>query len=241
VRGFVLVLALALSLSACFAPKAVSPMPIDTFGSVDGNHMVIMFPGYGDRASTFRERDFFSVAEDHEKAFGEALFVATDAHLGYYLDKSLPERIEQDVLQQFPDRDRLTLLGVSMGGMGASLIASMHTEKVDRVILFAPYLGGKRFLKRIRNDDFETRKRDSLRVQGLLKAWRFLVKDAAETGAEVVVLYGESDRLSDGIELLAAKAPHVRMISREGGHGWATWTPLWNTYLAEQKAAVGVP
>lgn len=235
---YLLLLSLLLLLPACLMPKAVAPMPVDLFNSsTNGDQMVIMFPGYGDRAGTFREYDFFETLLKNEPAFADTLFVATDAHIGYYRSRSLPKRIEEDVLARFPQRQKLTLLGVSMGGMGASIIASMHSEQVERLILFAPYLGGKRFLKRIAADQLQPTPDDSLRERGLLKAWRFLIEDAATTGAEITVLYGESDRLAAGIELLAEKAPHVKLISREGGHGWATWTPLWQTYLQQQTTS----
>lgn len=235
-RSGILLTCLLLVAPGCIVPKATAPMPIDTHRPRgQSHHLAILFPGYGDRLGTFRQHDFFSLVDQHPGAFANALMVETDAHIGYYRTRSLPERVERDILQRFPDQQNLTLIGASMGGMGASIVASFNPDRVERLILFAPYLGGRRVLKRVKADDLQPRKGDSLRVQGLLKAWRFLVEDAAQTGAEITVLYGTSDRLAGAIELLAAKAPHVKVITREGGHGWATWTPLWQTYLQQQS------
>ena len=68
-----------------------------------------------------------------------ALLAVLDAHVGYYLDRNLVERVESAVIA--PARRagcrRTWMLGISLGGLGALLCARAIPE-VERVILLAP-------------------------------------------------------------------------------------------------------
>ncbi len=58
-----------------------------------GKSLIVMLPGRGDRAESFRTAGFLDTAADH--AFD---VIAVDAHLGYYKERNLIPRLHNDVI-----------------------------------------------------------------------------------------------------------------------------------------------
>lgn len=200
--------------------------------------LVVMLPGRFDRPQDF-VREGLVADLKQQRADVDVLMV--DAHLGYYLDRSVLVRLRQDVIR--PARrqgyKQVWLAGISLGGFGALGYTARHGQEegseIDGVLALAPYLGSddvidamataggaRRWLKssqRLRANELE---------QDL---WHWLAEPPA--GAPPVFLgFGRADRMNDAHRLAAGLLPTGRVMQVEGGHDWAPWRSLWQQWLA---------
>jgi len=199
-----------LPLSGCIGlPPTENPIPaIETAGAGSrADTLVIMLPGRGDRAVTFIDQGFQREGERH--GFDT---IAVDAHLGYYVNRSLLPRLHEDIVlpAKAAGYRHIWLLGVSMGGYGSLLYAAGHPDEIDSVILLAPYLGDAKLVQEIeaagglaswsgRSEGFEDYETG---------VWTWLREATnGNSGATVILGYGLSDRLTGvyGLLLIASK------------------------------------
>jgi pimeloyl-ACP methyl ester carboxylesterase len=235
-RFRLLVITLPLLLAGCFG-MAPTQVPIPTIETSDiagkNDTLVVMLPGRGDRVDVFIREGFQLAGEQH--GFDT---VAVDAHFGYYMQRSLIDRLHEDIVA--PARDtgyrNIWLLGISMGGLGTLLYAAEYPEQVDGVILLAPFLGDRDAIGAIVESG--TLADWNGEADGLkdyeVKAWSW-IRDA-RTGSEktpLVLGYGLSDGMAEGYEQLVDFMMPSSVYTLEGGHKWTTWRPLWETIAAE--------
>ncbi len=201
--------------------------------------LLVMMPGMLDIPDDFLRNGF---VEDATAASRRCDVVMLDAHFGYYRDGTLRRQVAADVLFLADQRgyEEIWLVGISMGGMGALLVAQEHPELVDGVVLLAPFLGEEDLVTSIERagglaaweapadaDPYDDEEYDDA-----LWAW---LKGYARGDAAMPALYvgvGTEDRLRPGIGLLAAHLPPERHGQTAGGHEWATWRVLWRRLLA---------
>jgi len=155
--------------------------------------------------------------------------VAADAHLGYYRNRSVVRRLAADLLTPPNARTyrETWVSGISLGGLGGLILAKDEPERVQGLIVLAPYLGPDQLIAEIeaagglanwtprREGDFE----------GI---WVWLKGYA--TGAARPPLYlafGASDRYANGHRVLARVLPADHVLTAAGGHDWPTWRALW--------------
>lgn len=231
--------ALISALAAC-APAVrpvVTPIPMRIHGNAaTAQHIYILLPGVRDDLDSFQRKGFIDIARGKSRGRERAAFVAVDAHLGYYRDKSVQRRILKEVVGQFPGK-RLTLVGISLGGLGALATARRNPALFDQVVLIAPFLGRPELIKRIRRwtgppptNGFD---------KEIVAIWRWLSNGAA--GMRITLLYGRGDRFRADYEALAERTLAVSFHNIEGGHNWRTWNALWRQWLtrtAGKRAAV---
>ena len=139
-----------------------APLPMKKIIEVDRSDakcLVVLLPGAGDHAKTFREQGFIDLLTGS----GASLeVVAADATMGYYYRGIAAERIEADVIapvRSLPRRadQKVWLIGPSMGGFGSMHYAE-RVGHVDGVLAIAPYLGDASIA-------------DEVQRAGGLKAW----------------------------------------------------------------------
>lgn len=220
------------ALSGCFGiPPTEEPLPsIDTAnGGARSETVIIMLPGRGDRADAFIREGFEQAGAVH--GFDT---IATDAHFGYYMKRSLLPRLHEDIV--LPAREagykNVWLLGISMGGFGSLLYASENPDLIDGVILLAPYLGERTSLEEIAAsgglqqwDSSGSRMEDHE-----IGIWSWL-RDA---DTPVILGYGESDGMAEGYrQVMSGVLEPSSIYTLEGGHKWTTWKPLWERIAAE--------
>ena len=106
-----------------------------------------MLPGRSDDPEDLVEEGLSQILQQNEE---HADIWIVDAHLGYYVSRTLIERLHTDVI--LPARRsgyaRIHLLGISMGGLGALLYARQHADSIDSLLLVAPFLGMRTSLKK---------------------------------------------------------------------------------------------
>ena len=232
-------IALGAMLSGCIslAPAAPTEVPLPSIATVASparsDTLVVMLPGYGDRADVFIREGF------HQS--GERLgfdTVAVDAHLGYYRERNLLDRLHEDIV--LPARqagyDEIWFLGISMGGLGSLLYASEHPDQVDGVILLAPFLGARKAIREVaESGPLESWDGQSSRMEEHEIAIWSWIRDATR-GPEptpLVLGYGEDDRMAKGYERLLDVIQPAGVYTADGGHKWTTWGPLWDQIVTD--------
>ncbi len=229
-RRITLVVAAFLSGCAFLRPAKV-PMPSLRYpGAPAGDRLLLLLPGRGDRNQDFERRGFVAMARS---AGVTADIVAADAHLGYYRNRSVAHRLAADLLTPPSGSTYRTawVAGISLGGLGGLLLARDEPDRVQGLVVLAPYLGPDPLIAEIesagglgswtprREGDFED-------------VWVWLKGYA--TGAPRPPLYlafGESDRYASAHRALARVLPPDHVLIAAGGHDWPTWRVLWERAL----------
>jgi len=236
--------ALAVFLSGCFGLRPTS-VPVESLTlaeSPSADCLLVLMPGRGDRPQRYAENDFARIALANG---AEADVVALDTHLGYYRDKSVADRLDEDVVAPALERgQKVWLGGISLGGLGSLLYLARKRGEVEGVILLSPYLGEGKVL-------------DEIEAAGSLAAWEppqldpapdkppegqevwqrlwiFLQQSLENPDSPPIYLaYGDDDRLARAHRLLARELPEAQVVVLEGGgHDWETWVPLWEELMA---------
>jgi pimeloyl-ACP methyl ester carboxylesterase len=231
---------LFLAFAACYrVPPATVPMRTVRYDLPGSDHrcLVVFLHGRGDRPEDFARHGFV----DRLRASGARCdAVAADSHLGYFADRSMGRRLEEDVVApaHAAGYREIWLVGISLGGLGALIHESEHPGGVSGIVLIAPYLGEGEPIAEIAvtggaarwtppaspaPDDFTRR------------LWTFLKATYATPGRAAVPVYlgyGRSDRFAAGQRLLADLLPPGRVTTTPGGHRWGPWEALWKAFLA---------
>lgn len=221
-----------LAWAAC-ARLRPTPVPLRTLDlSPPGveKTLVVFLPGRRDSPEDFRRYRFAEIARE---AGGRADFVAVDAHPGYYFNKTIVDRLREDVFAPARRRyERVWLVGISIGGTGSLLYSDLHPKDVDGIVLLAPFLGAEPVIEEIEkggglrswvppppdgSDDFERR------------LWTFLQRNERQGEGSIPVYlgWGERDRFARANALLGRGLPEGRTFRAPGGHDWKAWTALW--------------
>jgi pimeloyl-ACP methyl ester carboxylesterase len=204
--------------------------------------LIVWLPGRGDTLQAFAENGLVDLLRERDLPVD---VVVTEAHLGYYADRSLQTRIEQDILGPAAPRGyrHVWFVGDSMGGLGTLLYASTHPGVVRGIVLLGPYLGAKQISQEVAKS-------------GGLDAWHPLppapaewerqiwewLRDRAMAGSasipQVWLGYGLQDRFAYEQGVLAKALPGDRVIAISGGHDWKTWREAFRQLL-DQGAFMG--
>jgi hypothetical protein len=194
--------------------------------------LLVMLPGSYSLPEEFQSEGFVHIARAQHVA-ADVLLV--DAHMGYYRNRSVIDRLAEDVVG--PARARgyrqIWLVGISLGSVGAMLYADAHPEDVDGIVLIAPYLGEKSTANEIKMAGGLSQWPSPAVTPGDLDAilWRFLKgQTAGPSTAKTLPIflgYGEQDRFRDSAEVLRAALPASHVFTAPGGHDWPAWRAVW--------------
>ena len=224
----------ALAFAGCslFLRSTPSPIPTQRTQSSAATRtetLVIFLPGRGGSPGEFERKGFVQTLRD---AGVNVDTVSVDAHLGYYYNRSVIERLQADVIQPARKQGyrRIVVVGISLGGLGALLNERDQPGTVDAIVVLAPYLGRKDALfDRIAEAGGPAvwaRGRDPQAGTIEEQAWTFLGTHATEL-PPTWLLWGERDRYARGHRLLATLLPKERVRTIDGAHDWPTWSALW--------------
>lgn len=208
----------------------------------DGNRaLLVMLPGVGIGADEFGERGL--VASVHDRGLPIDV-VATRPSLDHYLDGTIAAELHRAIVEPALRQGytRLWFLGVSLGGMGALLYATVHGALVEGVVLLAPFLGTQGTVAELAEAgglaSWPAGASTATASERQMLVWlqRFLSR--APLRPALYLGYGRDDRFAVGHRLLAERLPTARVVTADGGHDWETWATLWRRVLdAEPFAA----
>jgi pimeloyl-ACP methyl ester carboxylesterase len=225
-----------LTLAAC-VPAATVPIKTVSFQrspKSERRSLVVLLPGRGDTVLSYREQ---GLVEMLTRRGGAVDVLGVEAHVGYYRERNLPQRLREDVILPAKAegyRD-IWMVGISMGGLGALLYDTAYPGDLAGLFLLAPYLGDGTLLKEIAGSGGLTGWRDE--AQGSLtldrEIWRTLREYVTGTkGAGRVFLgYGADDRFAASDSVFGAVLPARQVATAPGGHDWTTWRTLWPLLL----------
>ncbi len=232
---------LAAALSSCHpVPPATVPMRTvryDLPGS-DRRCLVVLLHGRGDRPEDFARHGFLARLRERGARCDA---VAPNAHLGYFLDRSLGRRLEEDVVA--PARAagyrEIWMVGISLGGLAALVHEREHPGEVAGIVLIAPYLGEGPAIAEIAAAGGAARWTPPATFAAddfVRPLWAYLKSSYASPGGGTTAppLYlglGKSDRFGAAQRLLADLLPPERVTTVPGGHRWAPWEELWRRFL----------
>ena len=232
---------LAISLAGCGVWRPVSvPMaslPEPARCATPADTLLVMLPGSFARPEEFVREGFVLAVRERRLAVD---MVLVDAHLGYYSDRSIIDRLQADIVA--PARARgyrsVWLVGISVGAFGAMIYTQAQPEGITGIVALGPYLGKRSVTEQVRAAGGLARWQAP---GGVLAAdeidlilWRWLQGARADGGAAPVPLYlgyGLADRFLADDELLAAALPAGRVLTAAGGHDWPVWLTLWQRML----------
>jgi pimeloyl-ACP methyl ester carboxylesterase len=210
-------------------------MPSIAISGPDSSHevLLIMLPGRGDRASTFITNGFQEASE----RYGFDM-IAADAHFGYFRERNLVERLHADIVLPAikAGYKKIWLLGISAGGFGSILYASQYPDQIDGVILLAPFLGEREAIDElVAGGGLATWSADESKLRDYeIAIWSWFNKVTSEPNKKPLILgYGKSDHLAGTYGVLLEAMDSSSVYTREGGHKWATWKPLWDDISAD--------
>ena len=242
IRRWLLAGALPLLLGGCGLWRAAK-VPMDSTLSkspctAHADTLLVLLPGAYSHPDEFVREGFLTALDERRLAVD---VLRADAHLGYYNNGTIFERLQQDVIA--PARVQgyraIWILGISVGGLGALGYAQMHPGEIAGIVALAPYLGERLTSTEIANAGGLARWRAPAGPlpddKGEQRLWRWLQRYGTDArGPDLPPLYlgyGLSDRFEFSHRLLAAVLPPERVFTTEGGHDWPPWRRLWRSML----------
>lgn len=197
-------------------------------------HLLVLLSGRGASLDYFETHHWVEIAQQFTDDYD---FVAPYAHYGYYMTRQLIPRLREDII--LPARKAgyatISLAGISMGGLGALLYSERYPEDVDRLYLFAPFLGNDDVLQQIRDDGGLThwQLREADRDDWNYSLWNWIAQLTTDPQkrAKLFLGYGDNDRLK-GHDLLAQSLISDHVVNIAGRHDDDTFARLWEIMLS---------
>lgn len=236
-------------LGGCALPRRPVTTPIerlvDPAPGGTARELLVMLPGAYDTPRDLAAQDFVGAVRRRGAASLEMQLV--DAHVGYYTERSVTDRLRQDVLAPAGRAGvaQVWLAGISIGGFGALLTArdaeadpAPASPPVAGLLLLAPYLGPRRLVAEIVAAGslaaWDARPGDTDEPERRLWRWlqARLAPGAAVPAPPIWLGFGRDDRFAAGHRLLAGALPPERVFEVDGGHDWAPWREAWGRMLA---------
>lgn len=234
----------ALALSGCLFRPGPATAPMRTLeipgGSPESGCLMILLPGRGDTPEHFVRNGF---PEDLRRAGSRCVLLGVDAHLGYYYDKSVVNRLEEDVIAPARARgfEKIWLVGISLGGFGSLLYTKDHPGEIAGIVAIAPFLGDRELTDEIAEaggvESWTPRKsyeKDFLAFWTWLKGYRSTTTGVDAEHPPLFLVYGEGDRFARPNGLLADLLPGDHVYRVRGGHTWAAWRRGWDAFLESE-------
>lgn len=199
--------------------------------------LLVLLPGRYSSIDEFVSKGMVSAVRERRIA---ADVMLVDAHMGYYNNGTILERLEADVFgpARAAGYRSVWLVGVSLGGLGTVLHEEALPGSIAGMVLIAPYLGEREALASIEAGGLRAWKapagplpKDPMEP----RIWRWLQAGASAPAPALPPIYlgyGTEDRFLYSHRLLATALPPGRAFTTPGGHDWPEWRRLWQQVLA---------
>lgn len=232
-----------LVLTGCSVLMRDTPVPIPTLmrpvsSTGRTETLVVFLPGRGDTMADYERAGIITTLRE---AGVKADAIIVDAHLGYYYQRTVVERLHADVFHPAREKGyrRIVLVGVSLGGLGGLLGEHDRPGSVDALVLLGPFLGEDNALF----DRIDAAGgpvawaggRDPKAGKVEEQLWTFLGSKTSDL-PPTWLLSGRDDKYGRGQRLFAGLLPASRVKIVEGDHGWHTWSKLWRDFCINSDA-----
>ncbi len=233
-----------LMLVSCI-PATTVPVRTTSFHRSEKEHrrsLVVFLPGRGDTVSSYEKEGFIQMLA---RRGGSIDTIGVEAHLGYYRDRTLLQRLREDVIipaKADGYRD-IWLVGISMGGLGAVLYDTTYPGELSGLFLLAPYLGDGTLLKEISAAGGLASWQPAIGGHDDLdhEIWQRLkgYTEGSKSAGRVFLGFGTNDRFADSNRAFAGVLPATQVVAVPGGHDWPTWKVLWPLVLDQSSLQSG--
>lgn len=195
--------------------------------------LIAFLPGLGDRPEDYVEHGF---VERLRASRVDADVRLVDAHFGYYREQSVVERLTEDVLEpaEAAGYEQLWLVGISLGGLGSLSLTTLDPQRIDGLILLAPYLGLNGEVDAVRDAGWPEQPDVPLEAP-FDRIWRWLATRDPREKPSLLMAYGEADRFRNGHRLASRVLPERDVLVAAGGHRWTVWEELWDAIVASGR------
>jgi pimeloyl-ACP methyl ester carboxylesterase len=195
--------------------------------------LVTFLPGLGDEPEGFLEHGF---VDRLREARVDADVRLVDAHFGYYREQSVVERLTADVIEpaEAAGYEQLWLVGISLGGLGSLSLTTLDPERIDGLILLAPYLGLNGEVDAVMDAGWPEQSEVPLE-EPFDRIWRWLATRDRRGKPSLMLAYGEADRFRRGHRLASRALPDRDVLVAAGGHRWTVWEELWDAIVASGR------
>ncbi|MEJ8858693.1 alpha/beta hydrolase [Variovorax robiniae] len=236
--------ATALLASGCASRALVVPMAMQREPSAcpaQTDTLLVLLPGAYSDTEEFVREGFIGAIQQRRLAVD---VLRVDAHLGYYRNESIIDRLRADVIApaQAQGYRSIWIVGISLGGFGGMIYAEERPGALAGIVALAPYLGERLIATGVDNagglarwpappvlpemPSFERRE---------LRLWRWLQpysnRPPPSDHPPLWLGYGLDDRFAFSHRLLANALPADHVATTEGGHDWPEWMRVWRSLL----------
>jgi pimeloyl-ACP methyl ester carboxylesterase len=229
---------LSLPLAGCFIPRPADSrlltLSVEHQGTVRPDTLLVLLPGRFDRPDRFLKEGFLE--EIHSRDLLVDVRVV-DAHLGYYINRTVLKRLHEDIVRPASLRGyrQIWLVGISMGGLGSLLYAQAYPNDVTGLILLAPFLGDAAVTNEIASSGGLQGWDPPAPAPGDYQrsTWIWLKGYTEPSPARPLLYlgYGTQDRFSPANAMLGRWLPPERVFREAGGHDWSAWRKIWGRML----------
>ena len=215
-----------------------APLDILSYPAIENQRQPRLLIFLRGRGGSHADYDRYGFVDDIRQRKLPYDMKAPNAHMGYYVGRSLVQRLKKDIID--PARasgyEEIWLVGASMGGLGALLYTKFHPNDIDGVFIISPFLGERETIRTIQaagglatwepgtydpNDDWQIMLWDSLKTRAATN-WE---------GTPLYLGYGTSDMFVEAQGLLGAHLPSERVFTAPGGHTPEVMRRVWLKYL----------
>jgi hypothetical protein len=190
---------------------------------------MIMLPGIGDGPEQFAQQGL--VAQVRRADIPVDVMVA-DAHFGYYRERSVLARLQQDVIAPAKRAGyrHLHFSGVSLGGFGGLLYWRDGTPMAAAsLLLLTPYLGEP--------EHYQYKLEPSLPAPDAKQEslWPWLDALPARQRRHWYLGLARQGKFYAPNQVLGKTLPSARVVEVNGKHNWQAWRQLWPPLLQALK------
>jgi len=246
---------LCLLLAACSSVPPKEPMPsslIPAPQAAASHPLVIVLPG---RSDSLRDLQTNGIAPAIQKSWPVADVLLVGATPPYYMDGRIARRLRTQVIE--PARRKgyreIWLTGASQGGMGALFYEYAYPGNVTGLVLYAPFMGSEKLIKRIAAAGGPERwqppmpKPAKMRLQNYqVEMWRLVHDWGTERtrARKVWIACGTEDDFLPAAKLIETQLPPGHFVELDGGHDWQTWdraaTRIFNRIAVAHASPTGL-
>ena len=180
--------------------------------------LLVFMPGMLNLPDAYVEHGFVA---DAVRASRRCDIVLADAHFGYYRDRTLARQVGQDILLVADERGYtdIWLVGSSLGGMGAVMVAREHPERIAGIVLFGPFFGDDALIRSIEDagglDGWDGGEGNGPSVfdpePTALWSWLRGYATHPDRMPPLYVGVGADDGMRSGVDLLASHLPETHL------------------------------
>ena len=244
-RWLSLALALLPSLSGCyFSRSPMRPIPaLFSQSSPDARSrcLVVFLPGLLDGAEAFLDH---GMVRDLRESGSPCDALLVDLGYRYYFGAHVADALYEDVLHPGLARgyEEVWLVGVSLGGLGATLLARDHGESIAGVVLLSPFLGIDPTLHDVTSAGLREWRVPPLPAEiddatFTAQVWAHL-RSYVDDSSDMPPLYvgwAEGESREAIARTIADVLPPSHTAHVEGRHDWDAWTRLFRTLITEAR------